>query len=165
MSEEEFLKYTNELAADYDISIYNAETYAERIDGQTSNLNCIYRFVLILMAIILAITINAAFVGMYQNRTFEFSVYRGIGYSKKRIVCKIMSELLWLDGIGLAAGGILFFSGLYLFNNLCLYPVGKYLRYFHSIALFGLILCNIIVLIPLFITRCRQLVKADICEY
>lgn len=125
----------------------------------------IYMFVVVLLSVILAVTINAAFVGMYQRRNFEFAVYRAIGIKKRRLAGKLMGELLWMDFIGLAAGALVFFLGLYLFNNLVLYPVGKYLRYFEPLALFGILLCNLVVLVPLMVTRSRQMMKADICEY
>lgn len=70
-----------------------------------------------------------------------------------------------IEKIALAVCGIVFFLGLYLFNQLVLYPAGKYLRYFESLSLFGILLCNAVVLVPLVLTRCRQLLKADICEY
>ena len=124
-----------------------------------------YTFIVILLSIILAVTINAAFVGMYQRRNFEFAVYRAIGISKKRIVGKIVGELVLLDLGTLTLGGLVFFLALYLFNNLVLYPAGKYLTYFHPLALVGLVLCNVTILVPLIVTRCRQLLRADICEY
>lgn len=146
----------------YDVQIYSGPR--EEL-SQLGTFNMIYMFVLILMAVILAITINAAFVGMYLRRNFEFAVYRAIGISKRRIVGKIIGELLCMDVIILIIGGLIFFFGLYLFNNLVLYPIGKYLSYFHPTALGGLLLCNISVIIPLILTRCRQILKADICEY
>lgn len=132
---------------------------------QFRSFNIIYMFVLLLTSLILAVTINAIFVGMYQQRNFEFAVYRVIGVSRRRIIGKIVGELLCMDAIALTIGGCVFFLGLYLFNNLVLYPVGKYLRYFHPVALFGILLCNLAVIIPLIVTRSRQMLKADICEY
>lgn len=147
---------------------YNVQVYDSiRTDVESSyrNFKRIYLFVIVLLALILAVTINAAFVGMYQQRNLEFAVYRAIGISKRRIIGKIVGELFCMDIIALTAGGAAFFFGLYLFNNLVLYPIGKYLRYFHPMALFGLLLCNLAVLVPLIVTRCRQMLKADICEY
>ena len=144
---------------------YDDENLEEKIDEELSFLYSIYIFIIMFLALILAVTICAAFVGMYQRRNFEFAVYRAIGVSKRRIVGKISSELLWMDLASLFGGGIIFFFGLYLFNNMVLYPEGKYLRYFNPLALTGLAVCNITVLIPLVVTRCRQMLKADICEY
>lgn len=153
----------NELSKDFNIFIYSSSR--EEIEAEFRTFNMIYFFIMILLGVILAVTINAAFVGMYQRRNFEFAVYRAIGVSRRRIIGKIIGELLCMDFIALTAGGAVFFFGLYLFNNLALYPNGLYLRYFHPLALMGTLICNITVLIPLFVTRCRQMLKADICEY
>lgn len=137
----------------------------EMIDSQLSPMYSIYGFIVMLTALILAVTICAAFVGMYQRRNFEFAVYRAIGISKRRIIGKISAELFWMDMIAIVAGGAVFFLGLYLFNNIVLYPEGRYLCYFHPLALAGLGFCNVMVIVPLVVTRCRQMLKADICEY
>lgn len=164
ISTEEFLDIYTEARERNSVSILNG-ALREVINQEYEAFNLIYTFIVILLAVILAVTINAAFVGMYQRRQFEFAVYRAIGISRKRIIGKIVGELLYLDLITLVIGGGIFFLALYLFNNLVLYPAGKYLNYFHPLALLGLLLCNVTILIPLIVTRCRQLLKADICEY
>lgn len=151
------------LADKYDVSVnFGLE---ESIDSQLGVFSSIYIFIVIFLAIILAVTINAAFAGMYQKRNFELAVYRAIGISKRKIFGKIIGELVIIDIIALAAGAVVTLVFLYLFNNLVLYPVGKYLCYFHPTALFALLLCNITSLLPLVILRLRQIKKADICEY
>lgn len=163
VSDRELYALAYSMEEKYDIYIHDG--LEQNVDEQFESFDLIYTFVILLMAVIMAVTINAVFVGMYQRRNFEFAVYRAIGISKKRIVGKIVGELLCMDAIALAAGGAVFFSGLYLFNNLALYPAGKYLRYYHPMALFGLVLCNLAVIIPLIVTRARQMLRADICEY
>lgn len=145
--------------------VFVHDTLKSRLKEQFETFNMIYYFIILFLSLILAVTINAAFVGMYQRRNFEFAVYRAIGIPKWQIVGKLVGELLWMDFISLVIGGGIFFLGLYLFNNLMLYPAGLYLRYFHPTALFGLVLCNVTILLPLIATRCRQILKADICEY
>lgn len=147
----------------YDIYIHDG--LEEEVDGWFKSFNMIYMFIIILMAAIMAVTIHAAFVGMYQRRNFEFAVYRAIGISKKRIVGKIVGELFYMDVAALVIGGGVFFLGLYLFNQLVLAPAGKYLCYFHPMALLGLALCNLAAILPLIVTRSRQMLRADICEY
>lgn len=137
----------------------------EEIKSQFAIFYSIYLLVVLLLTVILAVTINAAFVGMYQKRNYEFAVYRAIGMGRGAIVKKLVGELLWMDLFALVMGGGVSFLGLYLLNNLVLYPSGKYLRYFHPMALMGLVLCNVMVILPLTVTRCRQLLRADICEY
>ena len=146
----------------YPITVHDIRN---QITGQFTIFNGIYLFVIMLLSVILAVTINAAFVGLYQRRNYEFAVYRAIGIGKKAIMKKLMGELLWMDFFALALGGGVIFLGLYLFNNLVLYPNGLYLLYFHPTAFTGLTLCNVMVLLPLIVTRCRQLLRADICEY
>lgn len=152
-----------EVSEEHKVSIY--DTLRKNIGDQFETFNLLYMFVVILLSVILAVTINAAFVGMYQRRNVEFAVYRAIGIRQRRLIGKLVGELLWMDVIALVSGGAVFFLGLYLFNNLVLYPLGKYLRYYEPLALFGLLLCNVVVLLPLIVTRSRQLMKADICEY
>lgn len=152
-----------ELQKKYDI--YLCDDFRRIISDQYKTFDLIYIFIIILLSVILAVTINAAFVGMYQRRNFEFAVYRAIGFTRRQIISKIVGELLCMDLIALTAGGAVFFFGLYLFNNLSLYPIGLRLDYFHPLALTGLLVCDLAVVIPLTVTRCRQLLKADICEY
>ncbi len=144
---------------------YQEENLEKEMDDQFSFLYSIYAFIVMLLALILAVTICAAFVGMYQRRNFEFAVYRAIGISRRKIIGKITCELLCMDVVSLVAGGVILFLGLYLFNNIVLYPSGKYLSYYHPFALLGMAFCNIMVIVPLVFTRCRQMLKADICEY
>lgn len=138
---------------------------AEEITEQFAIFNAIYTFIIIIMAVIMAVTVNAAFVGMYQRRNFEFSVYRAIGIPKRKIIGKIISEIICMDIAAVIFGGAVFFLIIYLLNNIVLYPDGKYLQYYSEIAIMGFLLCNIMILIPLIITRCKQMMKADICEY
>lgn len=137
----------------------------EEIDAQFESFYFIYSFIVILVSVIIAITINTAFAGMFQKRNFEFAVYRAIGISKAKILIKLVCELLLIDGIALAAGAVITSLFLYLFNNMVLYPDGLFLEYFHPLALAGVIICNLLSLLPLILFRIRQIRRADICEY
>lgn len=152
-----------EVREKHEVSI--CDTLREDIGDQFETFKLLYMFVVVLLSVILAVTINAAFVGMYQRRNMEFAVYRAIGIRKRRLIGKLIGELIWMDVISLVIGGVIFSLALYLFNNLVLYPMGKYLQYFEPLALFGILLCNVVVLLPLMLTRGRQMLKADICEY
>ncbi len=155
--------YAEQLKQQFDVVI--DEDVTERIDKQLKPIHTIYIFLVFLIAVIMAVTINAAFIGMYQKREYEFAVYRAIGISKKEMVGKVAGELLVMDMIALVSGAGISMLFLYLYNHFVLYPVGKYLRYFHPIALLGLLVCNVMVIIPLIVTRCKRLLRADICEY
>ncbi len=164
-SKQEFEAYLDSLEQQYPVQMHGYEEDKAETDRTFSFLPKIYIAVLILLAVIMAVTVNAVFVGVYQSRTFEFAVYRAIGMGKRKITGKIVGELLWMEGIAMIGGGVLFFLGLYLFNHLVLYPKGLYLDYFNNVAFAGLAICNVIILVPLIITRCRQMHRADICEF
>ena len=163
ISAEEVRKYAAEIAQKYPVNF--AQSLREEIDEMYSIFNTIFFVVVIFLAIILSVTVNAAFVGMYQRREFEFAVYRAIGISKKKIIRKIAGEILFMDVIVLIVGGGIFFLALYLFNELVLASSGVYLVYTAPIAVIALVLCNLMTVIPLILTRSRVLLKADICNY
>ncbi len=140
-------------------------TPKESLESDFAAFNFIYGFIVILVSVILAITINTAFAGMYQKRNYELSVYRAIGISKKKILRKIINELLLIDAIALFMGCVITILFIYLFNNIVLLPDGKFLEYFHPLAVIGVLICNLLSLFPLVLFRVRQIKKADICEY
>ncbi|MBR6792290.1 MAG: ABC transporter permease [Ruminococcus sp.] len=153
------------LAFEEKYNVIMGYTSTEEIDEQFASFNFIYAFIVILVSVIIAITINTAFAGMFQKRNYEFAVYRAIGISKGKILRKLVCELLLIDGIALVAGTAITALFLYLFNNIALYPDGLYLEYFHPLALMGVIICNLVSLVPLILFRIGQIKKADICEY
>lgn len=165
MTAEEFKAYTQELKEEFNVEIFEGQSYDENIHKQLDGFNVIYIFIVILLAVVMAITINAAFIGMYQHRQPEFAIYMAIGIPKRKVVGKVIKELLLIDLLGIITGGVVMFLGIYLLNELYLIPKGMQLFYYHSLSLLGMIVCNLVVWIPLVITRSRQLLKADICEY
>ena len=52
-----------------------------------------------------------------------------------------------------------------LFNELVLIPDGLYLVYSAPIAIIALVLCNVMTVVPLIITRSRILLRANVCDY
>lgn len=146
-------------------NVHIRENLRERIEGQLEIMNTLYIGIVVLISVIMAVMVNAVFIGMYQKRHFEFAVYRAIGISKCRIMAKICGELICMDVIAILVGGAVFFTSLYLLNNMVLYPAGKYLMYYNPVALRGMLFCNVMIIVPLILTRSRKLLKADICEY
>lgn len=160
---EQVRKYADEINKEHPISY--PQTIREEVAETYSVFNTIFLIVIFFLALILAVTVNAAFVGMYQRREFEFAVYRGIGISKKRIIGKIAGEILLMDAAVLVIGSVIFFLGIYLLNELVLRSSGVYLAYYAPVAVMGLVICNITTIVPLIFTRSRALMKADVTEY
>lgn len=165
MEQAEFYEYLDNLENDYKISITTGKTLQQTLDKQLNSFYYLYFFVIISMAVVMAITVNAVFVGLYQHREREFAVYNAIGFTRKEVVLKLLKELVLLDAIGLAAGGAVTLLCVYLINGLYLIPHGMRLFMFNGVALLGLIICNAMVLFPLLVTRSRKLARADICEF
>ncbi len=154
--------YTEGLKDKYDVYITN--DISSSIEKDFAPYRIIFYSIVFLFSAILAVIINSAYIGMYQNREIEFAVYRAMGISKKRKMCKIISELLCMDAIALLTGAAILFISLYLFNNLYLYDRGLYLQYCNSVALSGLMISNLLIIIPLSVSRSRMAAKADICN-
>lgn len=165
MNLEQFGVFLKELTGDFDITATNGEYLKQEIARQMSSMNKIYFFIVIFTAIVMAVTINAVFVGLYQKREPEFAVYKAIGIGRKRIRRKLISEILVMDLIGILIGGIICITALYLLNRLYFQPSGRYIFYYHPVSLIGMVVCNAVVLIPLIFTRSRQMMKADICSF
>lgn len=165
LSADEFADYTRELMEKYDISVMNRENFEKNVTQSLKAFHQIYLLIVLLLAVVMAVTISAAFVEMYQHRAPEFAIYRAIGIPGKKIIRKIAGELFLLDGIAMAAGGAILMVTLYLLNELYLIPRGLQLFYYHPLALLGTLLCNIMVIIPLIVTRTKQLLKENICNY
>lgn len=165
MSEQEFEQYLQELKKEYDVHINDYVSVSQDIQRQFNSFYRIFMFIVIFLAVVMALVINAAFAGMYQHRQPEFAVYRALGMGKGDIIKKVLKELLLMDVIGLIIGGVLLFLGIYLLNYLYLIPRGWKLFYYAPYALLGMLLCNITVLVVIMITRSHQLRKVDICQY
>ncbi len=163
ISVQEVRQQAEALAKKYPVNF--AKSQREEMAETYSIFNTIFMLVIVFLALILSVTVNAAFVGMYQRREFEFAVYRAIGIPKNKLKRKIAGEIITMDVIVLILGGGIFFLGLYLFNELVLEPNGLYLVYYAPIAIVALILCNIMTVIPLIISRSRVLLKANVCDY
>lgn len=163
ISAEEVRQQAEALAEKYPVNF--SDPLRTEVNELYGIFNTIFMVVIVFLALILSVTVNAAFVGMYQRREFEFAVYRAIGIPKKKLIRKIAGEIITMDVIVLFLGGGIFFLGLYLFNELVLEPKGLYLVYTAPIAVMALVLCNILTVIPLIITRSRVLLKTNVCDY
>ena len=120
---------------------------------------------LIIVSVILAVTLNSVVTGQYIKRNPEFAIYRALGLRKKQIRRKIASELLLMDLIAVAAGLFVNLALEYLLNELVYIPVGKYLPYFSWIGVAGILIANVLTVIPLILLKGRRMCKMDVTEF
>ncbi|MCI9080563.1 MAG: ABC transporter permease [Lachnospiraceae bacterium] len=163
MDESSFKELLKTLETEYNVYARGEDYNNNKIGEMLGNFYYIYFFVIILLSVIMAVTVNAAFTGMYQHRTGEFAIYKAMGIPARKIRLKILSEVLLIDVTGILAGLCIIMASIYLANNLYLIPHGLKLFYYNNMSLAGMVTSNLIILIPVTIFQGAKLVRADIC--
>lgn len=151
-------KYQNIYFKDYHIMTDQASDYFSMI-------YTIYYGICIIVAIVIAITLNALFIGAYEKRKFEFCVYKAIGFSKREIRRKVISEILIIDALGMAVCTVLSMLSIFLINLLVMHPEGQWMKYYTNISLFMTLICNVVIIFPVILIRLKKIKKYDITEY
>lgn len=165
MDQEEFRGLVEELNAGGRLSAWSYDYFNDMITKQIAGFHSIYYLLILLLAVVMAITVNAAFAGLYQHRQSEFALYKAIGISRWRLRFKIVGEIVLLDLTGIVIGAAIVMLGIYLFNHLYLMEHGFLLFYYNRMALYGMVVSNVIILVPVTLSQGHWLLKADICDY
>ncbi|MDF2820474.1 MAG: hypothetical protein K0R15_915 [Clostridiales bacterium] len=147
------------------VTIRVYEDILDRIQQQVKSIDYLYYGIIILLIIILSVTVNATFLGAYEKRQFEFSIYKAIGISKKSISFKIMKEVLLINLFGVGVAVIIALSVVWLSNELYYYSMGLLLKYFNLRSLISTVVCDVLVIVPVILLRIRKIRKYDITEY
>lgn len=163
--QQHFIEDLNTLTAPDTVALYTYSSITEDDKRQFSFSDPIYFGVIALITIVLCITVNAALVGAYDKRRYEFSLYQAIGYSRHSIAKKIAKEILWMDLFGMLSAAIVSLLTLYLVNETLLYPNGMGLPYYTPSALISTLLCNLFVIGPAILIRIRAIRSVTITEY
>lgn len=151
-------KYPNLVYMTYDRSM-------ESIEEDFSAFTGIFIAVIVIVAFILAIAINAMYVGAFEKRRYEFSVLRAIGFSVKKIKFKIFREILLINAMGLVVGATLCFTLIFFLNGLMLKPKGMSLSYYSNISVISTLACDAAILIFVSLLQLRRVKKYTICDY
>ena len=120
---------------------------------------------IILLSLVLSIVVNSVITGQYIKRTYEFGVYRAIGMSRGEIYRKCASEILTTDFIAILMGAAAILLFTFMINELHYIPKGMYLPYFSKIGLYGVLLSNLMVVIPTMLLKGRKMSRADVTEF
>lgn len=118
-----------------------------------------------LIAIVLAVTINSVVTGQYLKRIYEFGIYKALGRSRKEVKAKVAAEVLSMNLIASVIGFAVIFLFTYLINELVYKPKGLYLLYSSNIGIIGFIVCDILIVVPLILSKGRLMAKADVTEF
>ena len=163
MEGKELRDYIANLVGDRQVNV--SRNIKEMVDEQFKAYFVIFYAVVILIAVVLAVTINSVVTGQYMKRTYEFGVYRALGRGRKEIKRKVAAEIIGMNVIACLVGLTISCIYTYLINELLYIPTGRYLLYFSDLGIKGFLLCDLLVLIPLVISKGKMMCKADVTEF
>lgn len=163
MEGEELYNYVKRLAGDRKVQI--AESERDITMPQLSIFNVLFYAIDILIAIVLAVTINSVVTGQYMKRSYEFGIYRALGRSRGEVKAKVAAEVLSMNFIASLVGFGVVFLFTYLMNELVYRQKGLYLLYSSQIGLIGFMICDILIVLPLILSKGKLMSKADVTEF
>ena len=160
---EELYRHVAKLAGDRKVQI--VQSYRKEVMPEMTILYVIFYAMVALVAVVLAVTINSVMTGQYLKRTYEFGVYRALGRSKGEIRRKVAKEVLSMNLLAVLAGAAVTLLYTYLINSLLYEGKGLHLCYFSRIGFLGFLLCEVLILIPVILSKGRRMGKADVTEF
>ena len=163
MEGQELYDYVKALAGDRKVQV--AESERSSVLPEFDIFYILFYAIDILIAIVLAVTINSVVTGQYLKRTYEFGIYRALGRSRKEVKAKVAAEVLSMNIIACLVGFVSIFLFTYLMNELVYQQKGMYLLYSSQIGFIGFIICDILIIIPLILSKGRLMSKADVTEF
>lgn len=146
------------------IIAYTNEFQKAEAEEELSILSYFFAVIIVIVAVVFAITVNATFAAMFEKRKYEFSIYKAIGFSKKSLFGKIFGELLVMDGIGLVAGAGICFIVIKLLNAL-LWSSGLQFIHISALGVAGTLVCNVAIIIPVVMANMRRIKRYDVTVY
>ena len=153
------------ICADYPhIQIQTNYSWLNEIKDQLSMFKYILFAIALIIGLVLAVTVNAAFSAAYEKRKYEFSIYKAIGFSKSQIFGKVAGEVLLLDLIGLITGGLICLLVILTVN----YILGPQGIYFFKVSVTGILStigCNLMVVVPTILLNLKRVRKYDVTVY
>ena len=163
MEGEELYDYVKNLAGDRKVQVSAPER--DEVLPQFYVFYVLFYVIDILIAVVLAVTINSVVTGQYLKRTYEFGVYRALGRSGKEVKAKVAAEVLSMNVIACLMGFAATFLFTYLINELLYKQKGLYLLYSSKIGFIGFLICDVLIALPLIMSKGRLMGKADVTEF
>lgn len=163
MEGEELYDYVKSLAGDRKVQV--SEPERSLVLPEFYIFYVLFYLIDFLIAIVLAVTINSVVTGQYLKRTYEFGIYKALGRSRKEVKAKVAAEVLSMNLIASVIGFAVIFLFTYLINELVYKPKGLYLLYSSNIGIIGFIVCDILIVVPLILSKGRLMAKADVTEF
>lgn len=163
MEGKELDDYVKTLAGDRKVQV--AESERSTVLPQMHVFYVLFYVMDILIAVVLAVTINSVVTGQYLKRIYEFGIYKALGRSRKEVKAKVAAEVLSMNFLACLMGFAAIFLFTYLMNELVYKQKGMYLVYSSTIGFIGFIICDILIVLPLILSKGRLMGKADVTEF
>lgn len=163
MEGEELYGYVKKLAGDKKVQISKSER--DIVLPQFYVFYVLFYTIDLLIAIVLAVTVNSVITGQYLKRTYEFGVYRALGRSRKEVKKKVAAEIMSMNAIACVVGFSSIFLFTYIINELFYMQKGLHLLFFSKTGWIGFILCDIFIIVPLILSKGTLMGKADVTEF
>jgi ABC-type antimicrobial peptide transport system permease subunit len=163
MQGQELYDYVRNLVGDLKVQVI--QPYRAEVLPEMTILYVIFYAMVALVAVVLAVTINSVMSGQYMKRTYEFGVYRALGRSRREIRRKVAKEVLLMNLIAVLMGAAIILLYTYLVNSLIYNEKGLHLLYFSRIGLIGFMLCEVLILVPVILSKGRRMGKADVTGF
>lgn len=145
------------------VKFETAGTYVREVEEQMGFMYYIFAVVVILVAIVLLVTINAVFTAAYDKRKHEFAIYKALGFTKGQIFRKVASEVLILN-LGAFIFGMLVNVGLILVLNQCMWSSGYHFYGVTKSAVYGTVITEVLVILTIILLNWRKVRKCEVTE-
>ncbi len=153
------------IAADYpSLKVVTNQSWMASVREQLRMITYILVAITVIIGLVLAVTVNAAFSAAFEKRKYEFSIYKALGFSKAQIFGKVAGEVLILDLIGLIAGVIICMIVI-LTVNYVLTPEGIFFFKVSQNGIIATLACNAMVVVPTIISSMKRIKKYDVTVY
>lgn len=138
-------------------------TLVEDVEGEMSFMIYIFYAIVVVLAVVLLVTINAAFTAAFDRRKSEFALYKALGFTRWQIFRKITSEVLILNGIGIVFGSVLNAAVILVANQVLWSSGQKFLRV-SQLALQGTVIAEVVITMLIILLNVRKVRKCEVTE-
>ena len=143
--------------------VYTPSTLMEDVREQSAFMFYIFGAIILVLAVVLLVTINAAFTAAYDKRKHEFAIYKAIGFTKWQIFKKIASEVLILNTAAIVLGAIVNGAVILVLNQV-LWSSGQHFYQINGEAVTGTVITEVLIVSLIILMNWRKVRKCEVTE-
>lgn len=144
------------------IDVSSVSIVKDKFDEQTESINMIMSLIIIIVVISISAAIGVVLSTLYSNRIDEFGIMNAIGYSKKRIIGKVIKEVVCLILLAWILGIIISLMLLNIVNQTIFVPMGQSMNLLNSNSLLYTIFSLLAILVISISPSIIKLAKSDL---